>query len=294
LIFQFRKKIEQVFVKTLPEPHSSLISGIVLGSQKTLAKDFYDNLKTSGTLHIIVASGMNISLLAGSLKDFLARFLKRKPALIVAEIVILIYFVICGMTPPISRAAIMASILYLSQLLGRQAEGAWILVITGLIMLIFNPLLLFDTGFQLSFTATLGLFTLSPFFQKKIGQISFGRFLPQETGETLAAIVFTAPVLIVTFGNFNPFSLIPNILILWLIPYLMYLGFIIAGLSLVSFSLAQILCWLSFLPLTYLISVINIFGSFKFLELKFSNFSWFLALGYYLLLLSLLANKRNV
>ena len=142
-IFQFRQKLEQVINQTLPEPHAGLLAGIFLGIQKSLAYDFYQALKTTGTLHIIVASGMNISLIAGALKDNLSHFLKRKPALIVSLVCTLIYCIMAGMNPPIIRAGLMAGALYLAHFTGREATGFWVLIITGAIMLFINPLFLF-------------------------------------------------------------------------------------------------------------------------------------------------------
>lgn len=283
-IFQFRQRLEQVINQTLPEPQASLLSGIFLGIQKTLAYDFYQALKTTGTLHIIVASGMNISLLAGSLGDFLSRFLKRKPALIVSLVCILIYCFMAGMNPPIIRAGLMASALYLANFTGREADGLWILILTGGMMLFINPLFLFDIGFQLSFMATAGLITLTPFFQKLFFKIPFIKIFNEPLSETLGAIIFTAPILIITFGQFNPLAIIPNTLILWLIPYLLYLGLLISMIGLFFGSLAQFLAWLAWLPLTYVIQVIKFFGKFKLFDLRLENFSWIFGLGYYLVL----------
>jgi competence protein ComEC len=262
-LFKFRSWVENLYKKSLPQPHASLLAGIVLGIKSTLPSDFFDNLRTSGTLHIVVASGMNISLFSGTLADFLSRILKRNLAFIVSLICILIYCVIAGMEPPIIRAALMAIALFLGNYWGREALSFYILFLVAIIMLIFSPLLLFDVGFQLSFMATAGLICLAPRFEKFVPS-GFISIFASSFAETLAAQIFTMPILLATFGNFNLLSIIPNALLLELIPFLM-----IAGLMMVIlFPIAQLLGLVLWLPLQYFVSLINFFGQFDILNIK--------------------------
>ncbi|MFC1711683.1 ComEC/Rec2 family competence protein [Patescibacteria group bacterium] len=287
-LFKFRSKLESVISQVLPEPQASLLIGILLGIQRSMSNSFYQDLQTTGTLHIIVASGMNITLIAGSIKELLFRFIGRKPALLMGLFAVVFYCLLAGLNPPIVRAGIMASILYLANFLGREGTGFWILLLTAAIMLIISPLIIFDVGFQLSFTATAGLILISPLLQKKF---NFASFLKDDLTETTSALIFTFPVLVVTFGRFNPFSIIPNSLVLFLIPSLMILGMLISLSGLLFMGLAQFFGWLAWLPLTYFIKVINFFGQFDFLYFKLEGFSWVFGLGYYLLIFSFLVRK---
>lgn len=288
-LFKFRSHLETIFNQTLVEPQASLLMGIFLGIQKSMPLSFYEALKTTGTLHIIVASGMNISLTAGILLNFLSRFLGRKLAIFISLICILIYCLIAGMSPPIVRAGLMAAILYLANLEGRESLGFWTLFFSAGLMLLFNPFLLFDVGFQLSFSATLGLMVLAPFFQllfqKKLAKLP--EQIRGDLSETISAQIFAFPILAITFGRFNPLSILPNALVLFLIPYLMFLGLLISISGLVFLPAAQFFSWLAYLPLTYFIQVINFFGRFSFFNLKLEGLSWLFGLGYYLILLSL-------
>lgn len=293
-LFKFRDKLEQIFKKSLPEPQASLLTGIVLGIQKSVPYDFYQALKTTGTLHIIVASGMNISLTAGLVVDFLTKFLHRKPALIIATLIIIIYCIISGLGPPIIRAGLMAFCLYLAVFLGREAVGLWVLGLTAAVMLIFDPFLLFDTGFQLSFSATAGILLISQNLEKWFNKL--GRpisIISNPLAETASAQIFTLPILVITFGNFNPLSIIPNLFVIPLVPYLMILGLLIAFLGLIIFPLAQSFSLLAWLALTYFIKVIIFFGQFKILNLQLKNLSWLFGIGYYLILTSLLTKRTK-
>lgn len=251
-LFKFRQKLEQNMARLLPEPQASLLSGMVLGVQKKLEPDFYQNLVNSGLLHLVVASGMNVALVGGGLADILAYVFGRKPAILISILIIYLYCLLAGSTPPIVRASLMVSAVYLSQFFGRSSTSWWTLLLTACLMLIFNPLLILDTGFQLSFMATLGLITLAPRIQTRVKSAVLA--------ETLAASLATAPILIFTFGRFNPLIILPNLAVLGLVEYIMYLGLILIGTSLVFLPLAQAVAWFTWLPLTYLTLVINFFG----------------------------------
>jgi len=290
-LFNLRNKLEEAIGQVLPEPHAGLLIGILLGTQQSLPQDFYQALKTTGTLHIVVASGMNISLTAGILLNFLVKFLGRKLALFVSLVCILIYCLLAGMNPPIVRAGIMAAILYLAQFSGRQSIGLLTLVFTGAMMLFINPLLLFDASFQLSFSATSGLMLLTSALEKIFYQLP--QLLKEILSQTLACQIATLPILVIAFGHFNPLSVIPNIFVLWLVPYLMIFGMVISLAGLICLALAQFFGWLIWLPLTYFIVIINFFGQFKFMDLQFTNLSWIAGIGYYLVLIGLMTIKKK-
>ena len=295
-VFKFRQKLVEVFIRTLPEPQASLLIGIVLGVKLGLPVDFYQSLKTTGTLHIIVASGMNISLLAGGLLEILSLFLGRKMALVASLLVVFCYCLMAGLEPPIVRAGLMALVLYLAVFLGRETDGLISLILVAMIMLIFDPLLLFDIGFQLSFMATLGLMVLASRLKNAFVLLKYLKPVSSDLSETLSAQIFTLPILVISFGHFNPLSLLPNVLTLWLIPFLMVLGLLIGFLGLVFWPLALFLSWLLWLPLTYFVNIINWFGQFDVFNLKLENLSWLFGLGYYLLLLGFLSyyqGKKN-
>ena len=111
--------------------------------------------QTTGVFHVIAASGMNVSMLSGFLLAVLGRILRRQIALIVSIVAICFYAVLAGLEPSIVRASIMAGIAFTALLLGRQGTALWSLILTALLMLLFNPFLFRDIGFQLSFAAPL-------------------------------------------------------------------------------------------------------------------------------------------
>lgn len=225
VLFKFRSKIIDFYRQVLPEPHASLVAGIVLGSKSSIPQDFWQKLKTTGVAHVVVASGMNVTFVASFLISFLAIFTARKKAVFIAVIAIWLYALISGFEAPVIRAAIMASVAFSAQGAGKLSFSWSILSLTALLMLIVNPAWIFDTGFILTFVATGSLML----FQRRIDKL-FG-FIPDSLGflregfsTSLAAQIGIAPILFATFGQFNLLSPLINALVLWTIPLIMIIG----------------------------------------------------------------------
>ena len=243
----FKKKIVSFWQITLPEPDASLTAGIVLGYKSALPKNFSDALKKTGTTHVVVASGMNVTFMATFLMLVLTQALTRRKAIILASIGILGYCVMTGFEAPVVRAAAMAGFMFAAQLTGRVAQAWKGLLVSGLLMLLVKPAWLTDIGFILSFAATTSLML----FEKKIN--SFIYFVPglfrESLSTALAAQIGVAPILFITFGQFNILSPIINALVLWTVPLIMVFGSIGGVVGLVIPSLGQLVIYLVY-PLT--------------------------------------------
>lgn len=296
-LLSFRRRLENIFSRVLPEPQASLLSGIVLGTRRQMPKDFRQNLQKTGTIHVVVASGYNISVVAGLLISVLVRFIKRQFALLLSFFGILVYTLIAGAEPPVVRAAIMGSLTFLAQFLGREKDAWRALFFAGGVMLMINPLLLFDLGFQLSFLATAGILafggekllsTEEEFSGKQKSKIFQRIFsLPligNDLRTTLAAQAGVLPILLSNFGQISVLSPLINVLVLPVVPLIMTLGAITAFFGLICHSLAQIASWFTWVPLTYFIKVVEWFGNLSWVSFEVGKISFWWVIGYYLVL----------
>lgn len=271
----------------LPEPHAGLLNGILFGTKATLSKDFLDALITTGTLHIVALSGMNISILASIISTSLLRVFSRRIAslLTVGSIIGFVWFV--GPSASVIRAAIMGCITLLAVVFGRQTWGLYSLFIAGGIMLMIHPAWIGDLSFQLSFLATLGIIlfggatevassSLRGVSDEAISKISersprFGihrtlamtmhslySFLENDLRTTLAAQAFTIPLILLTFQRISLVSPLTNILIGWIIPPLTVLGMGTAIAGYIFLPLGQLFAWFAWVLLHYLILVIEL------------------------------------
>jgi competence protein ComEC len=256
-LYLIRLKIIDFYKKTLPSPDDALVSGIVLGSKQNLSEKFQETLKSSGTMHVVVASGMNVVFIAGFLINTLILYINRRKAVIFAIIGIWIYAVIAGFEAPIVRAAIMGSIAFSSQALGRVYQSVRILFVTALIMIIFSPSWIYDLGFILSFAATLSLMMFNTLIYSKLYFVP--KLIREDLSTSLSAQIGVFPILYITFGQLNFFSPFINALVLWTIAPITIIGGVAGVLSLASQTLAKYILFLCY-PLTqFFIKTITLF-----------------------------------
>lgn len=254
----FRNKIIGFYQRVLPQPESGLLSGIVLGAKGQIPSDFYDKTKITGVAHVVVASGTNVTFVISFLSGVVFLFLSRKKAIPFVIFSIILYLFISGFEPPLIRAAIMSSILFLGQELGKLISPWRILFLTAGAMLIFSPEWIGDVGFQLSFASTAGIMFFGNRFNKLL------KFIPnvfrQDLSTTLGAQIGVAPFLFVTFGQFNPFSPLINLLVLWMVPLLMIIGSIGGIVGLVVPGLGKLFLYLGYPMLWWFTHVVEFFG----------------------------------
>jgi len=239
-VAKLRKRLIVSLERVLPPEPASLLTGIVWGNQGQFSKNFYQDMKNSGLLHVVVASGANVMTLVGLLKKS-TLFLGRRLSILITLPTIIFYGFIVGADPPIVRAVLMSSLVLVSQLFGRQTKPLKSLFLAAVVMMIVNPLIFTDIGFQLSFGATLGILLFSQKLKKLLGW--------SDLATTLAAQIITVPMLALYFGQLSPLSFLSNAFLLWLIEPLMLWGLLLTLLGLISQLLAGLVGFFFWLPL---------------------------------------------
>ncbi|PIW08435.1 hypothetical protein COW38_00800, partial [Candidatus Collierbacteria bacterium CG17_big_fil_post_rev_8_21_14_2_50_45_7] len=211
--------------RTLPEPMASLSGGILLGVKAQMPRDFYQALVNTGTLHVIAASGFNVSVVAAVLMGVLMRVVSRGWAIGGGIGGIVVYVLIAGASASVIRAGIMGSLTLIAYYLGRPTEARRLLWVSAGIMLLASPLMLLDVGFQLSVAATAGLLYLEPWIKilsSSVGMTTYVQsILANYLYPTLAATIATLPVILWHFGTVSWISPIVNLLVLPIIPLIM-------------------------------------------------------------------------
>ena len=243
-IFSFKAKLTGLIDSGLSEPESSLARPIVFGGQKGLEQTIRADFQKTGLTHIMAVSGFNISILAVIIMAvLLALGLNRRHAFYLAVIFLAAYIILVGLPASALRAGLMGFLVLWALKLGRFNKITNSLVLTAAVLLLINPKLLRDdVGFQLSFLALAGLVYVYPIFEAIWGKIK----LPKLKGVsdalliTLAAQVFTLPVLAYNFSQISLIAPLANLAVLWVLP-------ILTILILTALPLSAILPGLSFL-----------------------------------------------
>jgi len=265
LMLSARAKGEAAIERYLPKTTAAIAKGIVLGTSDEIDPQDYGDFQKTGLAHILAASGMNVGfvMLMGVWTGEVLK-LRRRTKGVLAAVLVLGYGCLTGWPVSLLRAALMAWLGLLAYYGGREPNLPNALAVSGLIMLVLNPVWLFELSFQLSFLATWGLIWLYPAWRQMIpyqGKVVDAILIP------LAAQAATLPIIVHSFSLFSFSSLFANIfgaylsgaaLILGLIGFLVSTVFApLAAVFLLPAGLAvdvitEMSRWLSYLPGSYL------------------------------------------
>lgn len=224
VLYDLRKSIEDRIGLILPEPHGSLLAGLLTGSRRGLPQHLSDDFRTSGITHIIAVSGYNITIILTLLSSALFWLpLKRRFWPLVLMVSAFTIFV--GAGAPVVRAAIMGILGLVALQAERVAIPRLTILWTAFFMLLWNPLQLwYDASFQLSFLAVLGITEFGPFLKKALKRVPEAFAIRESLVATIAAQLGTLPVSILIFRQFSLVSPLTNILVAPLVPLAMMLG----------------------------------------------------------------------
>lgn len=225
LLEKFRKSAVITIQTYFPSPHSELLAGMVLGiDELKMVPSFKKALVDTGTIHVVVVSGFNISLVGGMLLRMLGPVYSRRN-LVICQSMTLLYAVVTGFEAPVVRAWIMSSIFLYHKYSGSRVDGFRVLMFCACLMILITPKYFFEASFQLSFSATLGLILFGNFFTNLVEKI-LGKDTPMvdDISATFAAQVFVWPIILNMTGKFSLLGLIVNPLILWTVPIATILG----------------------------------------------------------------------
>lgn len=301
--------------QVLPEPHAGLLAGLLFGTKMTVSKALYGALVSSGTIHIIALSGMNITIMEDLVGKLLLPWVGRRLASVITLGVICWFVWFVGPSSSIVRAAIMGSLTLIAVLFGRQywALLSWALAVG--IMVAINFSWLFEISFQLSALATLGIILFGGTGDARRGtptarisprMLPVARLLPDVTdsersltdtlsrsgGEehwwgilraaepvwnalkenlhlTLAAQVFTIPLILFHFHRISLIAPLTNLAIGWVIAPLTLLGWMTVLVGFLVPPVSYIAGWIAWLFLEYIIRMVQV-ASF----LPFASIQW--------------------
>lgn len=234
-LFIFRERGLETLYRLYPDPEASLFAGILLGDESGLSASLKSAYNDTGLRHIIAISGFNITIIAGLLLAVLGRWFGVRRGAWLTGLGIALYTILVGADAAVLRAAIMGGLALLARQVGRRQFGLNTLAFTAAIMALFNPLLLWDVGFQLSFAATLGILLYADRMTAWLRTWLEARLSPEWAERssstlsevmiiTLAAQFTTLPLLLYHFQRLSLISLPANLLVLPVQPALMVLG----------------------------------------------------------------------
>lgn len=190
---------------------SAILSGFILGERRDIPKEYETMFRDTGTLHLMAVSGSNVGLVIGVLAFPLTLLgLRRKRKVMILLAAVIFFAILTRLEPSVIRASIMASIGLMAYGWLRKPDYVNLLAFAGFVMLILNPLQLFDVGLQLSFAATFGIVFVVPGVYKRIKPFTGGKLRPIRwiAIAVVTTIVAQAAVMPLMALYFNRFPLI--------------------------------------------------------------------------------------
>jgi competence protein ComEC len=189
-------------------------------------------------------------------------FGRRRPTYFYATLVVLWgYALLAGMSPSVTRAAIMVSLFLLGSYVGRQRSALTAVAFAAAVMVAINPHILWSVSFQLSFAAVLGLLLLTPAFQRWLAWTRAPSFIVDSVSYSLGAIIATLPLAVYYFGYVSLVGLPATFFAVLALPAAIVLSAAVAFVGLLSIPLAQVIGWFDWLFLKYITAIVQGFAA---------------------------------
>lgn len=225
--------LHEALIDHLNGDQLAIAKALILGDKSLLSPELKKSFSSAGAMHVLAVSGLHVGIIVELLIFLLGRFpriISKKQAMLVTLGIIWIYIAVIGFPASVVRAGFMFSFLVVGRLIGRSASSLNMLLLSGFIMLVINPLWIFDVGFQLSYLAMLGiLLYYRPIASLFHIQNKWLRKIWEGTSVGLAAQLFTLPFTLYYFHQFPNYFLFTNL-------GMMVFAGLILGLGLLLFS----------------------------------------------------------
>jgi competence protein ComEC len=256
---KLRARIAAAQVQWLDVPIGPLVTAMVLGSDAVdLPYDLRDRFVRVGLAHALAASGFQVSLILNAILSLTRKRLSVVQQSNVGAVALLIFLGLTGFQPAVVRSVVMGMAVLIGLRTQRTIDPLGSLFIAGTLLLVIDPLWIWDIGFELSFLATLGLIVTVEPLQQKLD------WLPPTIADLitvpLAATIWTLPLQLYVFKVFPLYSLPANILTSPLISIISIGGTIGALIGAIIPIAGSAVSWLLYVPTQLLIWIVELFN----------------------------------
>ena len=282
-LFALKRKFLEQIGRVIEEPQVSLLGGLVVGAKRSLGEELLNDFRTTGIVHIVVLSGYNVTIVA----EFIMRVLSFLPLILTWSLgvgSIILFALITGAGATIVRASIMAILVIIARATGRTYQITRALLLAGFVMVFYNPeILAFDSSFQLSFMATVGLIHLAPKLEQYFGWVPTRWQLREFATATISTQLFVLPLLLYKMGQLSIVALPVNLLVLPTVPITMLTGFLTGFVGFFNQILSLPLAYITDALLSYQLFVVEVFSKIPFASVSIETFPlWGVVLVYFL------------
>lgn len=255
---QIRDKMLNLLEKSgLSGEEYAISASLLLGYQDALSEDLLTAYRSAGVMHILCVSGMHVGILYLLLSQLFSFLVHIKGGITIRLVIIIlniwIFAMITGLSPSVTRAAVMFTFVAIGKNIKRDINIYNTLASSAFLTLIFDPMSIYNIGFQLSYVAVIAIATFhKPIYSLWIPRRKIPDYLWQIVAVSLAAQIGTSPISMYYFHQFPNYFLFANIIVILLVTPIFYLAFITLIFSFWN-PLANILAWVT----SYSIKLMN-------------------------------------
>lgn len=296
-VFAVRAALAESLRRSMPEPASALARSLLLGQRSGLPEQTRQDFIETGASHLLAISGLHVAIVLGAaLAVGRLAFGGARWALVLPLAVVWAYALVSGMSPSVTRAAVMGSVFLLGHALGREGASLPALALAAAIMTALDPGVLDNVSFQLSFTAVAGLLLLAPPIEAWLSRAAarvvghegamaaLGRWIAAALAAGIAATLGTLPLVALVFERVSALGIPVTLLALPALPLALAASGIAAVAGAVWTLLGVAAGWVAWPPLSYLLALVGAVARFPGGLIDLGGVTAPMVWGYYALL----------
>jgi competence protein ComEC len=241
-----KDKLLKIFEKNnIKGDEFAVASAIILGKKDNLDPELLKKYSGSGAMHILCVSGLHVGIIYLVLNYFLFFLDKIRYGIIIKMILLILliwfYALLTGLSPSVMRASTMFSFIIIGKSLNRNANIYNTLAVSAFLLLLINPFIITELGFQMSYLAVIGIVTL----QQKIYNLWLTDNWLLDNVWAITTVSFTAqlfifPLILLYFHQFPNYFFITNLIVIPVTSFVIYSGLLVLFTSPIAWLSAAI------------------------------------------------------
>ena len=261
LIYYIQDEIYKSFARLFPKDEMGLIIGMMIGETKDISEDVLENFKTTGITHLIAVSGSNVVYVVVLVQFLFKKFFGKRATYFISIFFLILFMLISGASASVCRATLMIILSICADIFFLKSDTFSNILTSAFVLILLNPLVIYDVGFILSFGGTLGIVLLSKDFTrlfKRLGKLN------ETLSVTCSAQFILAPIMMYYFNTFSILSIVTNIIVVPISGSITILGFVVFIISKISFPIAKLIANSLYVLATFTIWVADMFSKIPF------------------------------
>lgn len=286
----------------LPKEHVGILEGMIIGDTSYVSDEVKNNFRDSGISHLLAVSGSNVAYILILCKFAFEKIFGRNVSNFLTILFIVLFSMLSGMSASVVRAAIMAIVIILSEFLIQKPNTYASISFSALLILLYNPITIYDVGFVLSFSGTIGIVI----FNKKISELLeskikidkdkiIGKIIAvfiETLSVTLSAQIAVTPITLYYFNTFSCVSILANLIIVPATGSITIVGIIMYVTSLVCVPIAKVISYFIYSIISFVIFAASLFAQIPGSSILLPTPSIIIILMYYIIVYNLFFAKN--